>query len=188
MIRQVKNEDFQSIKRLQKPLVLDVNRLDDDTYRWQIQENGFLVGEYTEADFKKDLNKIFLVYEISTLASGYIRIDEKQEYQDNEKKVWLRQDLKTIYYTSPHAEIGALAVSQENRGKGVATELLNEAVNQVKGKGVSHLFSIVTFAPVTNFPSMMFHEKYGFERVAFSLPSRLFGLESYQSILYGKRL
>lgn len=57
MIRQVKINDFKSIKKLQKSLTLDANRITEKVYRWKVQKSGFLIGDYTRENFLKDITR-----------------------------------------------------------------------------------------------------------------------------------
>jgi ribosomal protein S18 acetylase RimI-like enzyme len=84
-------------------------------------------------------------------------------------------------------------VLPQAKQRGVATEMLRAVERQVQARGVDWVFSFVVVTPVTNFASMMFHEKNGFERAAILGPDEYvtengFRLDVFQSFLYGKRV
>lgn len=159
----------------------------DQTDKWKCQKQGFLLGEYTSDQFRKDVtSNLFAVAELSGKIIGYIRIDNEHEYKDNETKVWFSSDCKKEYFEDHHAEIGALAVDTTYKRTGIASALLGYVEEDLRMQNIERLFSIVALSPLTNLPSVAFHEKQGFERMAVSLPQTLFGFNHYQSVLYRK--
>lgn len=187
MIRHARESDYEKIITIREPYLLDTDRINDYGYRWRMQQSGF-IGNLSEVEFQKDLHHLFLVSEDESGMLGYLRIDRDHEYQDNDKKIWLRDVFKKEYFTGHHAEIGMIGVRSDMKGRGIGSDLLTEAITQLQGKDIAWLFSIVVFSPITNFPSMMFHEKHEFIRVAISRPHHHFDMEDYQSILYKKPL
>lgn len=143
---------------------------------------------FSREDFKKDLNKIHLVYDVNGKAVAFLRIDEEQEMDINTGAHWVVTDLKSVYFSKPHAGLGGISVLPEFGRTGIATNLLESTVNLLRKKDIKYLFSFVVISPITNFPSMIWHEKIGFERIAILNPDSLFGMDNYQSILYGKKL
>lgn len=190
MIRQAVPRDFESLKHIKNMLGLEVDTLGDLAYRLKVQKNGFLLKRpaYREEEFQTDLQKIYLVCEDAGQVNGYVRIDETQEMEKGAEAWWFIPELMEPYFSLPHADIGGIAVLPEASHKGVATNLLTAAIAAIKQKRIPYLFSFVVLSPVTNMPSILFHEKNGFHRIALVNESEFFQLKKYQSFLYGKKL
>lgn len=189
MIRHATIADYDSIKKILNELALNVKKIGDRDYRYDVQRNGFLLhSELTVEQFKKDLKKIYFIPEYHNKVVGYLRIDEEQELSNSSKIYWFKPEVKNVYFSKPHANIGGMGVLAEAKSHGIGAEMLLGAEREVRAKGIVYLFSLVALSPVTNMPSMMFHEKHGFERIAVSEPHPLFGMNGYQSFLYGKKL
>jgi ribosomal protein S18 acetylase RimI-like enzyme len=188
MIRKAQTADFDSVTRIRQSLALDLHKLGDTDYKVQIQRSGFLLPlGLTIEEFLEDIEK-YIVYVHDEEVVGYLRVDEEQEIGPDNEVIWFRPDLKDLYFSKPHADIGGVGVLPEASQHGLATKMLHEVEKQVHERGVAYLFSFVVLSPVTNFPSMMFHEKNGFERIAVLVPKSSYGMEGYQSLLYGKKL
>jgi len=190
MIRQAQAEDYEAIKKIKSSLKIDHSKLDKREYRVSLQKNGFLVPSNLEkSDFEKHLQKIFLVYEQESEIIGYIKIDTEQSMTKDSKPTWFHKAMESIYFSSPHTEITPIAVSPAAKQKGVGTALLQEAIKRLQQrKEVLYVFSFIVLFPITNLPSMIFHEKSGFDRIAVTSYLDAYGLTNYQSILYAKRL
>lgn len=189
MIRQIRVEDYEKKEALRKKLELDLSRLNNIDYRVEIQRKGFLPAvSPSKEDLEKDINKIWLVNDENGEITASLRIDEEQELMSTTIVSWLKPELKDVYFSQPHASVGFIGVDPNAQERGVGTALLKAAIEKIKAKGIDYLFSFVVLSPLTNFPSMMWHEKNGFERVAVSSPHPLFGMENYQSFLYGRKL
>ncbi len=181
-IRSAQNNDWEQIRRLQSGHQIDLNRLADEQYRQKVQASGFLIGDYSQTEFKQDQQEIFLVAEVENQIVGYLRIEHQANFRDNQYKKWSNAVEREQYYVQPHAEIGAMVVDDRNRGQGIGSLLLRESISQLDQR-YSTLYSIITTGPVENQASLNFHEKMGFVQVALSLPHRLFGIDNYQSVL-----
>jgi ribosomal protein S18 acetylase RimI-like enzyme len=190
MIRQAQTEDYEAIQNMRNSLGIDCRKLDKREYRVFLQKNGFLLSSYLEkSDFEKNSGKLILVYEQESEILGYIHIDTKQEMTQESKPLWFQKDMESLYFSLPHADIAPVAVSPGTRQKGVGTALFQEAVKRIKQrKDILYVFSFVAVSPITNVPSLIFHEKMGFDRIAVTGNKNAYGLENYQSILYAKRL
>lgn len=189
MVRQVLPSDYEAFLQIHKETNLSLENLKDPKYKFHIQKNGFLLpSTLTKEHFEKDLGKIHFVYEVNNRAVGFLRIDEEQEMDMSDEVSWLRPDLKDLYFSKPHADIGGLAVLPEFGKTGIATKLLIASIEKIKEKNIPYLFSFVVISPITNFPSMIWHEKNDFERVAVSNPHTLFDMKNYQSFLFGKKI
>lgn len=188
-IRKATASDFEQIKHIKDELAINLSKLGDSAYHYTIQTRGFLIpGDYTKTDHSVDIKKIFFVCEDDSKILGYLRVDEEHEMSDDSGTYWYKPEFNDIYFSSPHACVGGVGVLPEAEGKGIGTKLLQAAITEVKNKGISYLFSFITMGPVTNVPSMLFHEKNGFQRVMYSLPEDLFGMHDYQCYVYAKKL
>ena len=115
-------------------------------------------------------------------------LDDLQDLDATMDVFWTKRSSKEQYLAQPHAYIYGIAVSPGTGRRGVATDLLRVVEEQAPERGASHLFSSVVTSPITNMPSMLFHEKHGFERWAVLQPCKLFDMDEYQSVLYAKNL
>jgi GNAT superfamily N-acetyltransferase len=189
MIRPAEISDFNAISNIKRSLALEIDRVNDYKYKINIQRKGFLIpSDYTQEEHVVDINKIFLVYEEEGLVKGYIRIDEKQELDQNADVYWFKPEIKKIYFSPLHANIGGIAILADTRRKGIASKLIARSIEEVKKKNINYLFSFVTLSPFINIPSIILHEKSGFDRIAVSKPHKLFGMDGYQSFLFGKNI
>jgi GNAT superfamily N-acetyltransferase len=193
MIRPGRVDDYEAIKKLVCSVGIDRNQLDNRAYRVLLQKRGFLLfPSLEEKAFQAYLQKLFLVYEDEGDVVGYTIIDSEQEEEmeaGSSRLFWFQKELEPIYFAHPHATIKVIAALPAPGRRGVGAALLQAAVERIKQRGaIPYLFSSVVSSPITNFPSMLFHEKMGFDRVAFTNYPEFHLLKNYQSILYGKRL
>ena len=189
MVRQATEHDYSAIKAIKEKLALEVSNLTDLAYKLHVQQQGFLLkSPYTEEDMKTDLQKVYVVYEHEGKVVGYLRIDEEQEMRKEADALWFRPELKDVFFAKPHADIGGIAVLPGDEQKGFASQMLAHVEKELQAKGISYVFSFIVLSPVVNFPSMMFHEKNGFERLALVPAPELFVMKNFQSFLYGKKL
>ena len=73
--------------------------------------------------------------------------------------------------------------------KGIGSELYNFLESKLKSELIEQVFSVVVIAPITNCPSIVWHSKNGFVRLAGSRPKEtMVGLSWYSSILFYKKL
>lgn len=189
MIRRAVIEDFAACSAITNELSLKPDQLNRYQYRVNIQKQGFLVPvPLIQEKFVERLKNIFLVYEHQDKVVGFIRIDQEQQTGREDHVDWFQSRFKKIYYSEPHRSIGKIAISFHSGHKGVGTKLLDEAIKKIRLSNASYLFSFVIFSPITNIPSIMFHEKNNFTRVAISISRRLYGMDNFRSILYTKKL
>lgn len=189
MIRNATRDDYSAIKHIKEVNGLIVENLEDIDYKIRVQKSGFLLrGAYPKEQMEKDLQKIYKVYEHNKEVIAFIRVEEVQEMSRESDTSWLKPELKESFFAMPHAHIGGLAVLSRQTNSGIATKLLNSVIPEIRKKKIPYIFSFVVLSPVTNIPSMLFHEKNGFERIALDAVPELFGMKNFQSILYGKRI
>ena len=168
--------------------MLDPTRLTDPEYRVRLQARGFLLPLALSVDeFCKDAEK-YTLFEHEREVLGYMLVDDCQELSTEMDVVWLQRSSQEQYLAKPHADIRGIGVSPEAGRRGVATKLLHATEDRARARDISHLFSFVVISPVTNVPSVLFHEKNGFDRWTVLEPCSLFGIDDYQSILYAKSL
>jgi N-acetylglutamate synthase-like GNAT family acetyltransferase len=193
MIRQAELSDLNDIVRIRESVTIDMDRLDDLEYRVDMQRNGFLLPSGPNAEeLREELSQYSVSeHEEQVVGSFYVHADQIIPQEQN--VFWLKPNLRDAYYSSPQGRIGGISVSPDSRQKGVATEMLHAAEKRFRAEGIHWLFAFIVLTPVTNFASMMFHEKNGFDRVATSSPYLFeagngFQIEGYQFMLYGKQL
>ena len=103
--------------------------------------------------------------------------------------IWFQEDMEPIYFSHPYAGISVITVSPAIQHQGIGTLLFQEIATRIKQRGeISYLFSSIVLSPITNVPSILFHEKMEFNRIACTYYPELFWLKNYQRILYGKKL
>lgn len=189
MIRKASQNDLASIFELYQSLALDRKKLSNTDYQTSVQTGGFLLGLENENDIKKLIDEacMFLVYEDEGEILGYIIADHRDKYYDDEYKTWFDLEAKEKYYNSPQSmTLATIGVKKDKNKKGIATSLLKELQNILRKNNYKYFFSIVTIAPITNIPSIVFHTKNGFQRIAMGRPRKLFDLDNYSAILFYK--
>lgn len=192
-IRDAHSADLQQIQDLHDKVKLDLSRLGESEYDAEIQKKGFLLGTDDAHDMPEELKNAykFLVAEDNGIILGYLIADHRKEqkFYDDEYKTWFDKELKDYYYSNPRGmTIATIVVDPESTKKGIATSLLNNLEGTLKENDFEYLFSIVVVAPVTNCPSVIWHTKRGFKRLAMGRPRKLFELENFVSILLCKPL
>ncbi len=190
-IRKATIEDLDPIFAIYQRVALDRSKLGDVSYESQVQKNGFLLGLESKDDYQQLIHEAyqFLVAEDNGSLLGYIIADHREKFYDDEYKTWFDEELRGIYYTSSHAmTVAGIAVDPNSDKKGVATQLLQILEQQLIAEGFTHLYSIITLAPLTNCPTIVFHSKNGFKRIAMGRPRPLFDLENYSGALLSKSL
>lgn len=193
MIRNAIKKDVEGIFKIYEKVKLDRSKIGHIDYETSIQKNGFLLGLDTKENLLKEIVESykFLLKEEDGEILGYLIADhsEDQKFYDDEYKTWFFPELKDLYYNnSKGMTIAAVAVNPEVSGKGVATELLKALEEKLKKENYEYLFSIVTLAPLTNCPTIIWHTKNGFKRFAMGAPRRLFELDNYSAVLLFKKL
>jgi GNAT superfamily N-acetyltransferase len=196
LIKRVEAKDYKKLSKIRSSFILTPERIGKIKSAKEYSEEGFLLEEYSEEIFEKDLKKIFLIAESDSTLLGYIRIDNEIDENfinmDSKNEIlWLEDTYKSIYYKIPHFELGAILVDSKSQKRGVGKLLLDyslaailseiaEIQNQVT------LFSFIMTQPIKNQISENFHKKNGFVKVAELKPCNMFGFKGYQSSLYAK--
>lgn len=180
-------QDIPQILSVYESVKLDRTRLGNAEYETRIQKEGFLLGSDDAETYKKLISEApsFLVAEEDGKIVGYIIADHREKFYDDEYKTWFDLKLKEIYYNSPKAmTIATVAVDPGYGRRGLATTLLKKLKKELKSQGFKHLYSIITLAPVTNCPTVLWHAKNDFKKIAMGRPrERLFDLEWYVGVL-----
>jgi len=191
MIRKVTLKDLNSIFDIYSSYCIDRKRVEDTIYQYGIQESGFFLGldkKETIRDLIHSAN-LFLVDEYNGEIRGYIVFSKEADFKDDNYKIWIDTASKNNYYNNPYAiSVYRIAICKEYKAKGVASELQKKSEQILEKEGIKIIFSTVTVAPLTNCPSLLFHHRNGFRRVAIGLPRTLFSLKNYSSILFKKIL
>ncbi len=188
MIRKATPDDLESIYSLYKANSLDITNLVDPTYATKIQRDGFLLDLEEKSDILERIqtNTIFNVYELEGNVVGFININKEIYFpEDSDNIIWFDNDLKNKYYHRDSSiTLHEILISQTHKEQGIGKQLLENSLQILKEMDYTDLFSIVVFAPLTNCASVLFHAKNGFERACVSMPTDLFGLKNYQSVLF----
>ncbi len=192
-IRQATSDDLRQLKDLHEKLQLDLNKLGETSYDTEVQKKGFMLGTDGVHDMAEELTKAykFFVAEDNGIILGFLIADHRKEqkFYDDEYKTWFDADLKDFYYNNDKGmTLATILVDPDSTKKGVATELLNKLEENLKQNNFEYLFSIVVVAPVTNTPSIIWHTKQGFKRLAMGRPRRLFELDNFVSVLLYKEV
>ena len=193
MIRDAITKDLEELQQLHNKVQLDISKLGDTEYETEVQKKGFLLGTDEAHDMIEELDKAykFLVYIEDGKIIGYLIADHRleQKFYDDEYKTWFDDNLKDFYYSNDKGmTIATIVVAPESAGKGVATSLLNHLEATLKQDKYEYLFSIIVMSPVTNTPSVIWHTKSGFKRLAMGRPRRLFELDNFASVLMYKKI
>ncbi len=184
-IRKAVSRDYSRILKIREPILSEA-KLPKKTLL-DMQQSGFLIGQYARKDFNRDLSELFLIAEEKKKIVGYIVISKIKQYIDNENKKWVDTKFHPIYYSDRSVELHVIFVSAKARQSGVGQKLLDRAIKKLNGK-YHYLFSIVTVGPIVNHPSLRFHLKNDFKVAALGKAQELFGIKDYQSILLIKKL
>lgn len=186
MIRRATRDDFDQILSIRAKIGLQRDKLHSTEYIQKIEKEGFLLyPTISLEEYKKEIEKLFLVFEEGTVIEGFIHIDDHHTIACDSPVEWEKQEMKYIYFSKPHAYVSGIAVDPAYAKQGIATKLFNEALKYIKAP---YIFSIVVTSPVKNIPSILFHGKQGFERVASIHYENRAELDNYQSIVYSKRI
>ncbi len=189
MIRQARESDFEEIITLRKTLAIEIDNLSNQTYRLSVQKSGFLLKKpYPKEEYIKDLQKTFLVANKNEQILGYSRIDEKQEMDKEDIALWYNPNLEKEYFSLPHRSINAIGVLPHVKRQGIATSLLNRIIEEITKEQIPYVYSSVIISPITNLPSLLFHEKHGFDRIALISEPEVYGMKNFSSVLYRKTL
>lgn len=143
-----------------------------------------MLGLDTNEDLKNEFERSNIVFVAEDMGKviGYIVADTNidQKFINDEYKTWFDDDLKSIYYNNPQViTLASIAVDPEYSSKGVTKLMYSKLSEWLLENNFEYLFSIVTVAPLTNFPTILWHTKMGFKRLAMGRPRELFGLKNY---------
>jgi L-amino acid N-acyltransferase YncA len=191
MVRKARLADLNQVISIYQSWCINRDKLDDYKYCAELQKRGFLLGLDDRDTYQRLIDKarLFYVFVESRKVLGYAIFNQDIESEDNRYKVWLDSEGRELYYNnSASVSIFEIAVRKDASRRGVASKLLKKAIVGLKSQGYRYLFSVVTVSPITNCSSIIFHEKHGFRRVATGVPTRLFDIDNYASILYCKVL
>lgn len=188
-IRSAEASDYEAIASIRDKLVLDVSRLDEPGYAAAVEQNGFLMPvEISQTGFTERASD-YIIGEARGEVVGFLRLDDEQEMDPDEVPLWVDPAMDEVYWEMPHANIGKIAVLPGVRKRGVAAAMLSEAEYRAKERGAGYLFAfIVTCHPPTNHPSIRFHTKHGFQRIAPLEAQVAYGISDYVATMYGKKM
>lgn len=188
MIRKATPNDIDQVWKLHADYILDVSRASESYYGAQVQSRGFIVADLTKEDILTRIQKshIFNVYEDGGKILGLIDINKEIYFPEEADNIsWLIPELKEKYFHDDKSiTLQYIAVDAQAKGRNIAKQLFDGALNQLVQEGCKDLFSIVTTGPLTNCTSIIWHTKMGFSRACVTLPIGLFGLKDYTSLLF----
>jgi L-amino acid N-acyltransferase YncA len=193
MIRKATLQDLDSIDLLYKQMSIDRLRLDESKYSTSIQQNGFLLGSTDRSSLERKVKDSyeFLVTEEENKIVGFLIANhlEEEKFYDDEYKTWFNASIKYFYLHNPKGmSIDYIVVDPNWSGQGLATQMLNKLAQRLSSESYEKLFSIITISPITNCPSLIWHSKNGFKRLAMSKPREMFGFDWHAGILLYKDL
>jgi L-amino acid N-acyltransferase YncA len=192
MIRPATIKDFKAIEKIYQSHLLDQQKVAQPNYAAKMQKSGFLLdlSDATERQKRVETSQLFKVYEENGQVFGFIDINKEIYFpEEADNIVWFDQQRKQEYFHGKNSTVlHLIAVDQKATSKGIASQLLQGCLEDLKKQGMGYLFSLIVFGPVTNCPSLVFHHKHGFERVSVAQPIDLFGFKNYQSLLFVKKL
>lgn len=192
MIRKATSEDIDSIWSIYSSIVFDVNKIDNHEYSSTAQKNGFIISESTKEEVASRItsSQDFQLYEEGGEIQGFLDINKETYFpEEADNIIWFDENLKEEYFHgNNNTALHLIALNQNARNKGIASSLFNTSLNKLKDSNLKYLFSIITIGPVTNCPSLVWHEKNGFKRVCVTMPIELFGLKDYMSLLLCKTI
>lgn len=192
MIRKADLSDLDQIWEINTSYFLDIAKLNNSDYVTLMQKQGLLLELETKTEFGSRINTdtLFSVYEQDEKILGFIDINKEIYFpKEADNIIWLKDGLREHYFDDPKSTVlHTIAVKRENMGKGIASQLLEYAVSELKKQQFKNLFSIIVFGSLTNCSSLLFHSKNGFRRACVSMPMDLFGIKNYQSLLFVKNL
>lgn len=192
MIRKATVADLEAIYQLYIKYKLNISRINDTKYAAKAQHDGFLIALEDKKDLKKRIQENFLfnVFDENGKIIGFINVNKEIYFpEEADNIIWFNKIVKEHYFHNDKSIVlHDIVVDDAYKGKGVAKQLLEDSQQAIVKAHYTHLYSIVTIAPLTNCPSIIFHTKNRFERACVTMPIDLFGLKNLQSILFYKRL
>ncbi|HZZ98541.1 MAG TPA: GNAT family N-acetyltransferase [Candidatus Saccharimonadia bacterium] len=193
MVRLATKDDVATLEIIHEAVTLNRTKIDDPIYAEAIQRKGFMLGNDSPHAIEHEIEQAYcaVVCERNGNIVGYsfadVRIEQK--FSDDEYKTWFDLKLKDLYYNDPKIiTLADVVVHPDFAGQGIATEMLGFVADKLKTEQFTHLFSIVTIAPLTNTASLLWHTKRGFHRLSMGRPRRLFELDNYAGLLLYKKL
>jgi ribosomal protein S18 acetylase RimI-like enzyme len=191
-IRLATTDDIDGIVAIYNQVQLDREQLCDPEYCSRIQKRGFLVGPETRDSLYTTIGSAyeFLVSIEKGLVNGFLIANIRDKFTDDEYKTWFDPKIKREFlYGMRSITFAAIAVDPASVGLGVAAKLYTQLEKDLITDDFRYLFSVVTVAPVTNCPSIIWHTRHGFKRLAMSKPQeKIFDLDWHSSILFYKDL
>jgi GNAT superfamily N-acetyltransferase len=178
--------NYQDYLRLYQPYWVDEKRVNtDSSYRGELSQSGFLVGDpnATDSELMSDSPFHLCAYAGDTVV-GIIRADRLTTSRNNDDGItWQVEGAsKQAFLVGQGLELGVIMVDQTMKGQGIAKGLLTRLTSWMRDNGYQYLFSWVVSSPANN-PSLSFHHKTGFEHIATFSAKQAFGIANYESRL-----
>ncbi len=181
--------NYHFYRQLYLPYYVDLAKIEDPTYRNFLSTHGFLVGDPNPPESMTN-SPFFVFAKEGKTVVGAIRADRLSSklYGEDYKLSWSgSKEIKDVFNREEGYELGVILVHPEYKQKGVGTALFEQLLSHMKEQKVPHLFSWVVYEP-KNLPSLAFHSKMGFSKVAHFSSRNSFGISNYQSVLFHRAL
>jgi GNAT superfamily N-acetyltransferase len=187
--RKPNHKDYKQFLEIYKNFYLNPHLSDKKEYLKKMKNKGLLVGK--PLSFQKANKAAFLECAlIEDKPVAFIRIDKlsNEMCASRFSLQWFNNSqLWRAFCREDGFELGVVLTKEEYQKKGFAGILLNRGEGFIKKTGGTNLFSWVVSKPL-NKPSMAFHKKYGFTKVALYRSQKSFGIENYESVLFWKKV
>lgn len=139
IIRQIRETDLSALSILMDFYTLKPEQAIHNGERQRMQEQGFLLGEYSIEKMRNDISKIFFVAEEEGRIIGYTRVDDGMdlEYQNFDYRGlvdWKSEEYKKKFYEKPQYIIGGLLVAKECGRRGIAGQFLQKVCEKLEQK------------------------------------------------------
>jgi len=173
MIRKADLSDLDQIWEINTSHFLDITKLNNSDYVTLMQKQGLLLEMETKTEFGSRINTDTLVsvYEQDDKILGFIDINKEIYFpKEADNIIWMEDGLREHYFDDPKSTVlHTIAVKKGNMSKGIASQLLENTISELKLQQFKKLFSIIVFGSLTNCSSLLFHSKHGFKRACVSI-------------------
>lgn len=178
--------DLKQVVEISSQNLLDLSRLSDKDYLYNIKKSGFFIANNTLKDLRNDKNKIILGFKDNDQIVAFIWVTV---FTDNHQYDWFDQNKKDEIFGKKIYYLKRIGVAKIKQGQGLGGKLLESLINTwLDDKSIKYLVASVADSPVRNLASIGFNLKYGFEKVAISPKVSYSVFKEYQCLLFAKKI